>query len=134
MRSDLVTTLAAAGLLLVSSSATKSVPLPPDDATAAEVLNVYLQALQAGDCDTAHDLAGDSFVFSNGELCGHLVVTAYSPPDVPMRPSAHEVVFATTLTVKHGDASMPDGDHTWFYSLTRQDDGAWRLSGGGSGP
>jgi hypothetical protein len=70
----------------------------------------------------------------NGELCGVLDVTAFTGPDGGARPSDDELVYSTTLTTRGGDRSMPDGDHTWFYSLVRQPDGEWRIAGGGSGP
>ena len=46
----------------------------------------------------------------------------------------NEAIFSTNLITEGGDASLPDGLHTWFYTLIRQADGAWRLVGGGSGP
>ena len=94
----------------------------------------YLVALKAGDCRSAHALATSSFARGNGELCGDLDVTAYTTPQGPATPNDHEVVYATTLTTKGGDETVPDGQHIWFYSLDRQPDGSWRLAGGGSGP
>ena len=108
--------------------------LPAKDAAPAEVLSAYLQALRSGDCQSAHALATSSFVHGNGELCGDLTVSAYTPLVDPATPRDGEVVFATNLTTQGGDGSMPDGLHTWFYALDRQPDGAWRIVGGGSGP
>jgi len=112
-----------------------AIDLPPVSAPPDVVLDAYLQALLAGDCATAHTLVTATFIIGNGELCGALTVTAARiDPVGPARPSDHEVVFGTTLTTVGGDASMPDGEQTWFYDLQRQPDGAWRLTGGGSGP
>ena len=99
------------------------------------MLNAYLTALKAGDCGTAHRLVvASSFIVGNGELCGALNVSAFTPLTGPATPTNDEVVFSTELTTRGGDASMPDGEHTWFYELDRQPNGAWRITGGGSGP
>ena len=116
-----------------ASSGSNPIALPSKGATPAEVLNAYLRALKAGDCKTAHALATSTFSVGNGELCGHLSVKSYTPLGKPATPG-NEVIFSTNLITEGGDASMPDGLHTWFYSLTKQADGAWRLVGGGSGP
>jgi hypothetical protein len=115
---------------------TGSTPLGllPKDAAPAAVLDTYLRALSSGDCNSAHSLATSTFTAGNGELCGHLTVKSYTPLRSPANPNDREVVFATNLVTQGGDASMPDGLHTWFYTLVRQTDGAWRLVGGGSGP
>ena len=115
-----------------SASGSNPIALPSKDAAPAEVLGAYLRALKAGDCKTAHALTTSSFG-SDGELCGHLRVKSYTPVGVPAT-AGDQVIFSTNLITEGGDASMPDGLHTWFYTLTRQADGAWRLVGGGSGP
>ena len=109
------------------------IALPSKDAAPAEVLDAYLRALKTGDCKTAHALATSTFTLGNGELCGHLSVKSYTPVGVPATPG-NEAIFSTNLITEGGDASMPDGLHTWFYTLIRQAGGAWRLVGGGSGP
>lgn len=134
MRLTATVTGAAAVLLLAACSRGQSVALPAKDAAPAEVLTTYLQALRSGDCQSAHALATSSFVHGNGELCGDLTVSAYTPLGEPATPRDGEVVFGTNLTTKGGDGSMPDGNHTWFYTLDRQPDGTWRIVGGGSGP
>ncbi len=115
-----------------SASGSNPIAVPSKDAAPAEVLGAYLRALKAGDCKTAHALTTSSFA-SNGELCGHIKVKSYTPVGDPATPG-NEAIFSTNLITQGGDASMPDGLHTWFYSLTKQADGAWRLVGGGSGP
>jgi hypothetical protein len=108
--------------------------LPPDSASPRAVLDVYLKALVTGDCVSAYALATDSFGPTNGNLCGSLSVTAYHVNATPATPNSGEVVFATTVTTKGGDETLRDGDHTWFYTLQRQPNGSWRLTGGGTGP
>lgn len=109
--------------------------MPPDNAPPDVVLETYLEALETGDCATAHSLTTDTFTVGNGELCGALRVTRSEiAAGNPAQPRDGEVVFATTITVVGGDQSMPDGDHIWFYDLQRQANGTWRITGGGSGP
>jgi hypothetical protein len=109
--------------------------LPPDTAPPDVVLNAYLTALRESDCETAHALATSTFVKGNGELCGDLHVAAFTVDGPPATPPDGEVIFATTLTTSgSGDGSVPAGEVTWFYSLVQQPGGAWRLTGGGSGP
>ena len=122
--------LVVAGLAGCGSGAA----LPPDSAPPEVVLTAYLIALKAGDCGTAHQLADPSFTRSNGDLCGDLHVSAFSPLTGPATPRDGEVVFSTELTTSGGDFSMRDGQHTVFYTLDRQPNGVWRISGGGSGP
>ena len=124
---------AIAVLVLGSCARDVSAALPPDDAPAAAVLTAYLEFLRSGDCESAHALGTSSFLH-NGELCGDLTVSAYAPLGDPAVPRDGEVVYMTTLSTRGGDGSMPDGDHTWFYSLDKQAGGAWRIVGGGSGP
>jgi len=125
---------AVAVVFLIGCSRGESVTMPPKNAAPAEVLGTYLHALRAGDCRSVHALTTSSFVLGNGELCGALTVTAYGALGQPANPRDGTVIFSTTLTTEGGDQSMSNGDHTWFYSLERQPDGAWRLVGGGSGP
>ena len=115
-----------------ASTATDPIALPSKNAAPIEVLGAYMRALKAGDCKAAHALATSTFA-SNGELCGRVKVKSYTPVGVPATPGG-QAIFSTNLITEGGDASMPDGLHTWFYTLARQADGAWRLVGGGSGP
>ena len=122
-----------AGSTPTSESGSNPIALPSKDAAPAEVLGAYLQALKTGDCKAAHALATSTFTFDNGELCVHLRVKSYTPVGDPATPG-DQAIFSTNLITEGGDASMPDGLHTYFYTLIRQADGAWRLVGGGSGP
>jgi hypothetical protein len=125
---------AALGLLVLLAGCS-SPPSPPADASPPEVvLAAYLAALQAGDCATARTLATETFRVGSGELCGALRVTRVGEITEPARPRSGEVVYAISIRTVGGDVSMPDGDHTWFYDLQQQPNGAWRITGGGSGP
>lgn len=121
-------------VLLAVTACGSRAGVPPDSAPPGVVLEAYLVALKSGDCDTAHALAAPTFVVGNGELCGALHVTAFGALTGPATPRDGEVTFSTPLTTTGGDASMPDGEHLWFYTLDRQPNGASRLAGGGSGP
>jgi hypothetical protein len=122
-------------LAIAACAPTVHVSLPPD-ATAREVLDTYLAAIVRGDCATGRALATATFREGNGDLCGAVRVTHASvDADAPTRPNDAETVFATTLTTGgSSDGTVPAGDITWFYVLDRQNDGSWRISGGGSGP
>lgn len=99
------------------------------------VLDAYLRALVAGDCETGRKLVTETFRTGNGELCGGTGVTAYRIDLTPARPSPDEVVFGTWLTTTGSDdGSILPGDLGWFYSLRRQPNGSWRIVGGGTGP
>ena len=118
--------LAPVGTLTPLASSTVAAP--------RQVLDAYLLALQEGDCASTRAYAVDRFR-TDGELCGHVTVTAHGPYNFERRPSADEAQLAEILTVSGGDpAAMPDGERYWFSTLSRQPDGAWRLSSGGSGP
>ena len=98
------------------------------------MLNSYLGALVAGDCATARALATDDYVDATNELCGsgHVRGTGKHIGQVPT-PRAGEVEFMTTLTFARTDTGN-DGTLDWFYSLSQDSDGAWRVVGGGTGP
>jgi len=107
---------------LVAGCVTK-VPVPPDSAPPEVVLEAYLQALVAGDCETVSALragGGDG-------LCGALEVSAYTRSEPEITPDGR-VVFSTTLTTSGGDGSFPDGDNLWRCWLSQQPDGGWRVT------
>ena len=109
------------------------IALPSKDAASAEVLDAYLRALKAGDCKTAHALTTSSFA-RNGEICGRIRVKSYTPVGDPVTPG-DQAIFSVNLITQGGDpALMPDGLHTRFYIMTRQQDSAWRVDSAGSGP
>ena len=98
------------------------------------VLDAYLKALVAGDCETGRMLVTARFRIGTGELCGVTHVSAYRINAEPARPP-EELIFATILTTTGtADGSIQAGALTWFYSLVQQPDGSWRITGGGSGP
>jgi hypothetical protein len=99
-----------------------------------QVLNTYLAALQADDCERTRSLITPSFVAGNGDLCGMLDVLAVGPLSEPATPQDGELLFSTTLTTSGDGVSIEAGDTLWFYTLVRQPDGSWRIAGGGTGP
>ena len=118
----------------VSAGASPSAPVSSATAGPLDVLTSYLTALKAGDCATAHQYVTSTFRISNGELCGSVAVSAFTPPGEPATPADGEMIFSTELTTGGDGVSIRAGQMTWFYSLAKQPDGAWRLIGGGSGP
>jgi hypothetical protein len=111
-----------------------TVALPPDSAGPDVVLDAYLRSLLADDCGMGPKLGTSTFAKGNGELCGVTDVSAYRI-DADEQPLAGEVVFATVLTTTGDNGqSIRAGELTWFYSLVRQPNGAWRITGGGTGP
>jgi hypothetical protein len=126
--------LLGTGALLAACSALSLSP-PPDSATPDVVLRAYLQALVRGDCSAGKVLGTPSFGLGNGELCGQTRVSSFAINGSPATPNASEVVFATQLvTSGTADGTVRPGTLGWFYDLKQQANGAWRLSGGGSGP
>jgi hypothetical protein len=127
------TTALAFALLLAACDQT--VALPPEQAAPEVVLDSYLRALLAGDCETGRKLVTLSFKRGNGELCGDTRLLAYRIDPRTARPSPDEIVFSTILTTTGtNDRSIEAGEMIWFYSVSRQPNGFWRLVGGGSGP
>ena len=127
--------LASALVVLPVAACAPPVALPPATASPEVVLDAYLRALVAGDCDTERRLVTATFVKSNGELCSVTRVSAYRIEPSSAASSSNEVVFATVLTTTGSDdGTIRPGEVAWFYSLDRQPDGSWRLDGGGSGP
>ena len=121
----------AIGACTTSAATPAASPSPP--ASATDVLTAYLTALKAGDCDRAHTFAAPTFVISNGELCGAVHVSAFTPLLGPTT-NPDGVTFSTDLTTDGDGVSIRPGELMWFYSLARQPDGTWLLIGGGSGP
>ncbi len=122
-------------LVLTLAACQPAVAVPPDTTAPEVVLDTYLRALVAGDCDTGRKLAVATFRKGNGELCGSTRVSAYRIDPGTARPSPNEIVFSTRLTTTGSDdGSIEPGETLWFYSLDRQPSGPWRVSGGGSGP
>ena len=103
--------------------------MPPADASPDVVLDAYLRAQKAGDCDTARSLQIASQAGPN--LCGH--ITAWTPPRVANTLSG-SIEFSTTITMVGSEQPFHDGDFGWNYSLRQQADGSWRVSGSGDAP
>ena len=91
---------------------------------------MFLRALKAGDCQTADRLTVRSSFVDNGGRCGFGKVHSYTiTKGTPVMPNG-EVSFQTTLLFSGRDAFQDDG--TWSFTLRQQNDGEWRLVGGGS--
>ena len=110
--------------------------LPPANADPATVTAAYLQALVDGDCVKARALSTANSLANHGApFCDRPRVTGYSELSRDgAHPSATEVVYAVQLTIRNGDISLPDGDHTMFVQVLLEPGGLWRVNGVGSGP
>lgn len=120
--------------IALSACAHPSASLPPAGEHANTALVAYLNALVEQDCRTATRLTTSTFGQDNGDLCGTIEVRAARIMSIAATPNPHEAVFATLLTTHGGDETLPDGDNVWFFTLRRQSDGEWRVTGAGSGP
>jgi len=125
---------AAVGLAVIGSQpaplpspSPAAVTIPPDSAPPAVVLDAYLRALQAGDCDTASQLTmplvlGKDYV----DLCGITRVTAFSVVDsIAVNPGT--VRLTATLTITGVPPGISAGKMFCLYLLQRQTTGAWRI-------
>ena len=110
--------------------------VPPASATALEVLMAYLEAYKGGRCGFARQLWLDGVPNTgDGDLCGDAQLLGYRINTEPATPTLGVLVFVTYLTTTGSrDGSVEPGDMIWFFQLTRQVDGSWRITGGGSGP
>lgn len=118
-----------------SQTTEQSITLPTVDASPADVLDAYLAAFKANDCDTAAELTTATFTKGNGELCGVVTIGSYTSATGPAA-TGNEMIYSITLQVTTGskDGTVPSGAVLWFYTLHHQPNGSWRLTGGGSGP
>ena len=115
--------LAAITIALAVAGCTTRIPMPPDDATPRQVIDVYLRALAATDCETARALGSDHLC---GIVTGATVTEELPPVDETMR-------YLTTIVVSGGDGSLPDGPNPWTYELSRGSGGQWRIVNEGMG-
>jgi hypothetical protein len=126
--------IASAVLILLAGCARSPVVLPPDSAPPAVVLDAYLTAIQAGNCEGARALATPKFSDGTDSYCRGLRVTGFGALLDPAQLNANAVEFSLDLSTSGGDETVPDGWHTWFFSLVRRAGRAWRVDGGGGGP
>lgn len=129
----MVLLVAVGGLAVIGSRLLPAtVAVPPDSATAAEVLDAYLRAVQAGDCDTAEQLT-DPLMFgpSMVDLCGVTGVTAFSVVGDPVVVDPDRVRMNASLTIT-GTSGISAGEISFTYFLQQQGSGAWRIVDGGA--
>ena len=127
---------AALTALLVSCGHAQPAALPTPTMTSPDsVLEAYLAAFKQGDCVRTEALTAGTFRVGNGQLCGSVTISDYRN-DGFATTADDSRVYSVRLVVSQGsaDGTVPEGDVTWFYSLTRQPDATWLLTGGGSGP
>jgi hypothetical protein len=113
-------------------TATPTIHAPASAAAdaATQVLNEYLGFVRQGDCPAAAGL----YVGTYGNLCGVLTLAEFTVGQAAAV-GDRELDVATTLTTSGSqDGTIPAGTVTWFFVLTKQPDGSWRITDAGSGP
>jgi hypothetical protein len=113
------------------------VTVPPDSAPPEVVLDAYLSALVAGDCDTAAQFVGSSVYNWGGDaFCGGITrVVAFKILGEPHRLGLNMVVLSTALTTTGTTRGLPPGEAAFGFVLQQQSSGAWRVvEGYGGGP
>ena len=120
------------GFVPISDYQPSAVPSAPAvDATPVEVLTAYLEAVEAGDCPAALVVAlGGDIVPTTNALCSSSTVSAFEVDSSLTQPSSDSLIVGVTVTTTGGAFGLPDGPNPWFFTLTRQASGAWRVSGG----
>lgn len=110
---------------------------PPilDDATGPRgVLEVFLKTLVIHDCAAAMELSTPAGFAEVGGFCERINVVDFVIRGDAMSDHPDAVTFATRLTIDGANDVMAPGDHAVFFSLAREPDGPWRVSGGGTRP
>ena len=123
-----------------------SVPVPPDDATPEQVVEAYVRALDAHDCDTAYELV-DGDTDAAEAWCRRVasledLTVSPAEPEEPAwsgRAADEQVVrvpveFVLTYRPLRSDHSMEEGRTPWGYLLVRgSDEDPWRIFTQGNG-
>ena len=105
----------------------------PADASPEIVMQTYLDALEAADCQAAHVLSTMS-PGSGSDLCRAASVVILTDRLDPATPTGDERVYSIELTVKGDVDGLRDGRHLLFFQVKRQSSGAWRVTSVGTGP
>ncbi len=111
----------------------REVPLPRADASPAEVVRAYVDAVNSRDFETANAIDTQSswqyHRFERSPTMHHLRIDAPTTPG-----DALHVYVPVRFEIEGGDASMPDGATTWGFDLTRPAVGQrWRITDSGVG-
>ncbi len=146
-------TLAGAAILVAGivflfiALQSKDVDMPNDNATPAQVVDAYVAAMDAHDCDTAIALRTKESRDRAADWCRKVssmtdaqVLEHYSElPEYTGHEALDEVVgvpvtFDLGWRMFHNDGSMDEGHTNWSYSLVRSSPtSAWRIFGEGNG-
>ena len=138
---------ATVGYLLLPPQQTDTISLPPPDASPEQVVTVYLDALNAHDCDAAEALMTAGAEGSARAWCndvasltdvvveGHVLERPeYSGHSDPEEVANVPVSFDLSWRPLHDDGSMAEGPTTWGFLLVRDSDGSpWRIFDQGRG-
>ena len=132
--------LALTGWLIVHlDGPRRDVAVPPTDATPAEVVSAYVDALDAHDFDTARTLLTPPARrnaepwFDAVDTLTNLHVLGAHPRGPGFRVDV-AVEFDVTWRWLHDDGSMPEGTNPWGFRLERETEGdPWRIFDQGLG-
>ena len=142
----LVPALAGVWLWQGPQRQTRDVPVPPDSATAEQVVQAYVDAVNAHDRSTVHallatdgsmtDRAVDAWrAMRNVRLLGTSIRTLADPAGPRYAEGVNVGVdFDLDCRWGHGDVSQPSGPTAWGYVLGRNTpDDPWRIVDQGAG-
>lgn len=106
----------------------------PDAATPRDVLEVFLKSFAIGDCAVTRELSTPSGFMQVGGFCDRIHVVDFEILGDGSASGPDAITFGTSLTIDRGTDVLRPGDHTVFFSLGREPNGPWRVTGGGTGP
>ncbi len=148
--------LVAVAIYLMVTMPSKDVDMPADDASPEQVVAAYMEALDAGDCETAKALVIPSSHESTQRWCSQVAsmsdatVAAADPEPAELSSSANlqssgesaasremvdvRVTFDFRRRPFAWDISLPDGPTSWGYGLQRESPAEpWRIFAEGNG-
>jgi len=148
--------LVVVAIYLMVTMPSKDIDMPADDASPEQVVAAYMEALDAGDCETAKALVIPSSHESTQWWCSQVAsmsdatVAAAVPEPAELSSSANlqssgesaasrevvdvRVTFDFRRRPFAGDISLPDGPTHWGYFLQRgSPEEPWRIFSEGNG-
>lgn len=137
--------VAGTAYVLLAHHQDRDVPVPPDSSDPAEVAGSFVEALDAGDCETASAVSTPSFQQRAEDWCRSVAslerIEVGEPRDEDPQHSGHAagtqvvhvpVSFDLDWRLGRSDGSLPEGRTPWGYRLVRADDAApWRIDDNG---
>jgi hypothetical protein len=118
------------GVAAIGAHPSPAVTVPPDSATSVVVLDAYLRALVARDCDVADQLVFPLFYgrWNDGLCRGEVRITGFKVTSSPItfgQPS--KVTLGATLQFTGGTNGIAAGEVHFVFELQQIPGEAWRL-------